>query len=1297
MKKLHPILLFLLLFLLSLSAVQAQTVVKGSGTVSGTSSITVLPSSAGPLVQSQVNSHVLIVSTTGQPVYLNGSHTWNDGDDTSTSAVPSAFPFSKFVAMLKANKHNVTILWHKDLPRECNWQNSSNYNLAPQPWPRTGPGNASDGLLKFDVSQFNQAYFDRLRSLALTLYQNNIYAIVELFDGNNLTATRCGTNASPNGDGFPLTGANNINGVNDGYTGSGSCGVQAFTMTTNNAVTNIQDAYAKKVVDTLNDLPNILYEVSEEQPGPSFSTCSGGWGGTSSMTFWAPHMIGLLKTYEKGGTWEGVTYPGKPVQHLVGIGSMHFNDRFSPQGDVVLYASTADWIGPTVTATASDTFPSNVAINNQGKIVLNDSDHALGYQAFVNLSTGAIDDVHLRDYVWENFTNNASGQVFMDPYIMSLTVNQRNPCANPVGGVCPNPMTKYDPFRAAMGGPQVLMPRLVDYVHMTTQNSLASTSFALVNNDPVNGEFVVYAPTGGAFTVNLSAQNGQTLNFEWLNPVGNAITAGGTVAGGSATQSFTPPWGSTNDAVLHIYPGGPQPFQVGWTEMANTTPNTQCPSTTTFPGIGGSTGCDPAVMSAWNGGFKETKRNLLLFWGGGHSDYFGNEIYYVDPLKRTVGRLTNPASNPNASCSGTLTQIFVWQNGTPNSPHGYTGMGYMPHVDKSLFAMGDLTRGNNTCPLSALSDAGGRRWDSWLFNNGGINYSLLPNAPGNWTPLPTLIGGAGISFVAHPLCTNGACGTTAWGKEASPIGEWPTVDWDPVLQQELLHDQFSIYAFNALTSVATQLSASGVLNTSSVSNTTGAIDPPDRIFWLTGNGQGIKFDLTTFAASTPATTGCSTPFGLPAPGIDFDPTMGLFVLVGDSANPGRVWLFNPTSSARVTANYGTVNALTCVAVDPAQVSGVAPAAPYAVGNLGRFRILPNVNGQDVGVYCPKMSTNCEALVLNAASKAGHRTFAQRVAGTNAVYSSALDSAAVINAGAIPSSGDGITVPVYDPTVAPTGDGTNGSAKFVTAAVLTGADMSGSLRTSSWSKTFGPPNHPSLTGDMYWQFQIKEDSTETGFNWAGPSFNNAGQKVAINHFSGSTCNSIEITWQDNFGRGMNQMYSACGGIPYDVTAGGDTLVQQGSPIDTTATVTNLPYNCHNAAKTVNDCSFTHSPHGYSAGWQTYYCHAKFSGEWNTANNTHIDCWMSYEKGTVQPDGGVSDGSFKRVINFTTSLDCNNSPACRVSTDTQGYNAIDFTMYETSGAPSGAPNNATRWYANVIVSSSPIPAPDGYTPQ
>ncbi len=420
-------------------------------TVSNTTS-----TSMGPLKKSTVNTRYF-VDPGGNGVFLSGSHTWNDVQDTDQSASPAAFPFANYVSMLKGDGQNATILWRKDMPRECGW-NSGTWNLQPQPWLRsTTISGASDGGNKFDLTQFNQQFFDRMHAEALTLQQNGIYAIMELFDGSNVAGYRCGT-TSPTGDGYPLTGVNNINSVDDGYV-SGSGGEGSFIMQTNNAVSNAEDAYVKKMLDTMNDLQNVVYELAEEQP-------------IETSTFWIPHMYGLIKTYEAGGTWEGTTYPGEPLQHLVGVGA------FSCSGnDPVLYASNVDWIAPTVTA-CNGAFPSNVTTNNQGKIVINDSDHALGFAAFVNSSTGAVNDALLRDYIWENITNGAAGLIFMDPYIVFWTTGQRNPCASPSSGICPAPMTKYDPFRQAMGFAQGYVNAKMDLLKATPQGSLSSTGFS---------------------------------------------------------------------------------------------------------------------------------------------------------------------------------------------------------------------------------------------------------------------------------------------------------------------------------------------------------------------------------------------------------------------------------------------------------------------------------------------------------------------------------------------------------------------------------------------------------------------------------------------------------------------------------------------------------------------------------------------------------------------------------------------------------------------------------------------------
>jgi hypothetical protein len=479
--------------------------------------------SMGPLKQSSVNSRYF-VNPAGNGVILTGSHTWNDFQDTDTNvgSTPGAMDFNAYVNFLTGHKQNVTILWHKDLPEYCGWNFSgSTWRMAPWPWQRPGPGVATDGNAKFDLTQFNQAYFDRLRARAQQLQASGIYAIVELFDGNQLTSARCST------DGYAFTGANNVNGVDDGYS-SGAAGVSSVTMTANNAITNFQDAYVKKVVDTLNDLPNVIWEIAEEQPG-------------ASMTWWAPHMMGLVKAYEGGGVFEGTTYTAKPFQHPVGIGSLNYFD----QNDTTLYASIATWVAPTL---AASSFPSNVPVNNKGKVAINDSDHSLGYKGFTN-SDGSIQDQNLRGYIWENITQGAEGVIFMDPYVIFWQGSPvRNNCANPTNHVCTGVDGKYDKFRSSMGLAQQYVNAKMDLLKATPQGSLASTGFCLADNTATGAEYLVYAPNGGTFTVNLSATT-RALNVEWFNPATGATTSGGALTGGS-TKSFTAPF--SGDAVLYI-------------------------------------------------------------------------------------------------------------------------------------------------------------------------------------------------------------------------------------------------------------------------------------------------------------------------------------------------------------------------------------------------------------------------------------------------------------------------------------------------------------------------------------------------------------------------------------------------------------------------------------------------------------------------------------------------------------------------------------------------------------------------
>jgi hypothetical protein len=145
-------------------------------------------------------------------------------------------------------------------------------------------------------------------------------------------------------------------------------------MTAPNAITAIQDALVKKIIDTLSDLPNVLWIVSEEAP--------------SHSKWWNDHLIAFARSYEAA----------KPVQHPIGYGVL---DDFN---DSVLLDSDADWIAPAARIPQSrlrDFVDRRKADCGKGhppcKVIINDSDHS--YFGMWNDSAQVN-----RNFFWVNFT-----------------------------------------------------------------------------------------------------------------------------------------------------------------------------------------------------------------------------------------------------------------------------------------------------------------------------------------------------------------------------------------------------------------------------------------------------------------------------------------------------------------------------------------------------------------------------------------------------------------------------------------------------------------------------------------------------------------------------------------------------------------------------------------------------------------------------------------------------------------------------------------------------------------------------
>ena len=371
------------------------------------------PSRMGPLAVHPQNGRYFQHTSTGEAVYLTGSHTWANLVDTGPSDPPPPFDFERYVDWMAGLDHNFMRMWTWEL---VSWDTTANgehklHTSAPQPYARTGPGTALDGKPKFDLTQFNPAYFDRLAQRVATAREHGIYVSVMLFEGWGLQFSNKAW------EGHPFNAKNNVNGI-DGDTNKDGKGVEIHELG-NQAVTAIQEAYIRKVIDTVNGFDNVLYEISNENHPPS--------------TPWQYHMIRFLKDCERT----------KSQQHPVGM-----TFQYKGGSNQALFDSPADWVSPNPDGGYRDDPPPA----DGRKVVLNDTDHLWGIGG--NLA-----------WVWKSFTRGYN-PIFMDPYDGDILGNRFDP--------------KWDPVRHNMGHTLRYVKRM-NLAEMRPVMDVASTKYCLAN------------------------------------------------------------------------------------------------------------------------------------------------------------------------------------------------------------------------------------------------------------------------------------------------------------------------------------------------------------------------------------------------------------------------------------------------------------------------------------------------------------------------------------------------------------------------------------------------------------------------------------------------------------------------------------------------------------------------------------------------------------------------------------------------------------------------------------------------
>jgi len=349
-------------------------------------------------------------------ILLVGSHVWYNLVDMGPEDPPKPFDYDAYLKWMKGLNHNFMRMWAWEMTQ---WDTKPNgaharkdvtrFYVTPHPWQRSGNGKALDGKPKFDLTKFDPSYFKRLRQRVQAARQKGIYVSIMMFEGWAMQRVEDGWKL------HPFHPQNNINGVN-GDSNSDGKGLEVHELAVN-TVTEIQKAYIRKVIDTVNDLDNVLYEISNENHPESSQ--------------WQYAMIRYIHEVEKD----------KPVRHPVGM-----TFQYKGGANKTLFDSPAEWVSPNPAGGYRDNPPAN----DGKKVILTDTDHLWGIGGN-------------QAWVWKSLTRGLN-PIFMDPYDGVVLGNRFDP--------------KFESLRRSMGYALRLAGRL-DLTKCKPMNDLSTTRYCL--------------------------------------------------------------------------------------------------------------------------------------------------------------------------------------------------------------------------------------------------------------------------------------------------------------------------------------------------------------------------------------------------------------------------------------------------------------------------------------------------------------------------------------------------------------------------------------------------------------------------------------------------------------------------------------------------------------------------------------------------------------------------------------------------------------------------------------------------
>ncbi|PCH59890.1 MAG: hypothetical protein COC05_05740 [Gammaproteobacteria bacterium] len=448
-----------------------------------------------------------------QALYLSGAYAARSLQDLE--GYP--FPFAAHLKTLVDNDMNLTTLVSRV------GGSSAGFFLDPTIYRRSsGSGTALDGGAKFDLTQLNDAYFERLKQRVSDLNDNGVYVIYTLF--NSFDGERKQYREYILFEKNPFNINNNINNI-DVDTNANDIGEELYRLPLPTHIKAIQEAYIKRVVDTLNPFNNVLYEVCNECLIDS-----------KDWQIWVSESI---KNYQGP----------KTKQHLVGISGIFYGisnielaqspatdwwqpGAFKPQPRSLWdRLITLDWrqAKPDSQSAAFELFTSPPSASGEfgNKPIIFNSDHFRPSAVTV-------------DWVWKSISRG------LHPLSYETRNLKKTGAKAHTAGLFLNGERDSENVHATIKSTRYFASKM----HLQTMfpvRSLSSTEYALADSGE---EYLIYQPDNGPFTVHgLLAKN--TYQLEWFNVSLNRTVASSTIPATGASMNFTPPF-SNGPAILYL-------------------------------------------------------------------------------------------------------------------------------------------------------------------------------------------------------------------------------------------------------------------------------------------------------------------------------------------------------------------------------------------------------------------------------------------------------------------------------------------------------------------------------------------------------------------------------------------------------------------------------------------------------------------------------------------------------------------------------------------------------------------------